>query len=62
LIFLPTFVVLLRFAGFERVDRRTSPAKVFICLLVALLVVGAVEWLATQFPACGIQLTPAELV
>lgn len=30
-IFVPAFILLLRFVGFEKFDRRNSPARVFFC-------------------------------
>jgi hypothetical protein len=50
-VFVPIFIVLLKFVGFDRFERRGSPARVFFCLMLALLVVGAIEWLANW--ACG---------
>jgi len=46
-IFVPTFLVLLKFVSFHRFDRRISSTGVFLCLILALLVVGAIEWCAT---------------
>lgn len=47
-VFLPAFILLLKWVGFHRLDSHVAPAKVFLCLLLALVVCGGVEWVATS--------------
>lgn len=44
-VFLSSFLLLVRYVGFDRFYKRGSPARVFFYLFIALFVTGSVEWL-----------------
>jgi hypothetical protein len=43
-VFSSTLVILVRYVGFDTFDKRSSPARLFIYVFVALFAIGAAEW------------------
>jgi hypothetical protein len=47
--FVPALILIVRYTYFDRFDKRGHPGVFFLCILLALLVTGAVDWLVVRF-------------
>lgn len=47
--FVPALILIVRYMYFDRFDKRSHPGTLFVCVLLALLLTGAVDWLVTKF-------------
>jgi len=47
--FVLALILIVRYTYFDRFDKRGHAGVLFLCILVALLVTGAVDWLVTPF-------------